>query len=41
MCTKFSTYSTTNDQDISQSLGVYFIVDTVYNKSSGTLYTIG
>ena len=30
MCTKFSTYSTTNDQDISQSLVIYFIVDTVY-----------
>ena len=30
MCTKFSTYSTTIDQDISQSLVVYFIVDTVY-----------
>ena len=30
MCTKFSTYNTTIDQDISQSLVFYFIVDTVY-----------
>ena len=30
MCTKFRTYNTTIDQDISQSLVFYFIVDTVY-----------
>ena len=30
MCTKFSIYNTTIDQDISQSLVFYFIVDTVY-----------
>src|SRR5688572_17336459 len=28
MCTKFRTYNTTTDQDISQSLVFYFIVDT-------------
>ena len=30
MCTKFSIYYTTIDQDILQSLVFYFIVDTVY-----------
>ena len=33
MCTKFSEYYTTIDQDISQSLVFYFIVDTVYFKN--------
>ena len=35
MCTKFSTYNTTIDQDISQSLVFYFIVDTVYIANVG------
>ena len=33
MCTKFGIYNTTIDQDISQSLVFYFIVDTVYYRA--------